>query len=94
MDASTKDRKTDTRELNIDEALEALSGLDPIVYREITNTDSDYKVGFNAEDVPELVATSSRMGLSSMEFVAVLTKIIQHQQKRIDQLEKQISQLE
>ena len=94
MDASTKDRKTDTRELNIDEALEALSGLDPIVYREITNTDGDYKVGFNAEDVPELVATSSRMGLSSMEFVAVLTKIIQHQQKRIDQLEKQISQLE
>jgi len=34
-------------------------------------------VGFVAEEVPELVATKDRKGLSSMDIVAVLTKVVQ-----------------
>jgi hypothetical protein len=36
-------------------------------------TPSDPRVGFIAEDVPDLVATSGRTTLSSLEIVAVLT---------------------
>jgi len=40
-------------------------------------------VGFIAEDVPELVATPNRKGLSSMDIVGVLTKVVQEQQNAI-----------
>ena len=38
-------------------------------------------VGFIAEDVPELVTTKDRKGLSPVDIVAVLTKVVQEQQK-------------
>ncbi len=43
-------------------------------------------MGFIAEDVPELVATKDRKGLSPMDIVAVLTKVVQRQQKEIEEL--------
>jgi hypothetical protein len=49
-------------------------------------------VGFIAEDVPELVATSDRQGLSAMDVVAVLTRVVQQQQQRIEELEARIAQ--
>jgi hypothetical protein len=42
-------------------------------------------LGFIAEDVPELVATNDRKGLSPMDMVAMLTKVVQEQQKFIQQ---------
>ncbi len=38
-------------------------------------------MGFIAEDVPDLIATKDRKGLSPMDIVAVLTKVVQEQQK-------------
>lgn len=40
-------------------------------------------VGFIAEDVPELVATKDRKGLSPMNSVTVVTTVIYGQQKTI-----------
>lgn len=48
-------------------------------------------VGFIAEDVPELVATGDRQGLSAMDIVAVLTKVVQAQQQRIDELKSPLT---
>jgi len=45
----------------------------------------DLHVGFIAEDVPEFVATSDRNGLESMDIVAVLTKVVQEQQKAMQE---------
>nr|MBC8182317.1 hypothetical protein [candidate division KSB1 bacterium] len=47
-----------------------------------------------AEDVPELVSTSDRKGLSPMDIVAVLTKVAQEQQKIIKNLAKRVEELE
>lgn len=41
-----------------------------------------------------LVATSDRKGLSSMDIVAVLTKVVQEQQKTIDAQQNKIDKLE
>ena len=46
------------------------------------------------EDVPELVATTDRQGLSTMDIVAVLTRIIQSQQQRIDELESRLDKID
>lgn len=40
-------------------------------------------MGFIAEDVPELVATKDRKGMSPMDVVAVLTKVVKEQQEAI-----------
>ena len=55
---------------------------------------SEHHVGFIAEDVPALVATSDRKSLSPMDVVAVLTKVVQEQQKTIDLLSARVKDLE
>jgi hypothetical protein len=51
-------------------------------------------VGFIAEDVPELVATKDRKGLSPMDIVAVLTKVVQDLKARNEVLEQRVLALE
>ena len=41
-----------------------------------------------AEDVPEIVASKGRDALSAMEMVALLTKVVQVQEKEIAELKK------
>jgi hypothetical protein len=50
-------------------------------------------LGFIAEDVPALVATEDRKALSPMDVVAVLTKVVQEQQKANDELKKTVDEL-
>jgi hypothetical protein len=54
----------------------------------------DKHVGFIAEDVPDLVATPDRKALSPMDIVALLTKVVQEQQKTIAELTEKVSRLE
>jgi hypothetical protein len=53
----------------------------------------EHHVGFIAEDVPDLVATADRKGMSAMDVVAVLTKVVQQQQKTIAELQAQMAEL-
>jgi hypothetical protein len=55
------------------------------------NDDAETYVGFIAEDVPELVANKDRTSLSPMDIVAVLTRVIQAQQARIEELEQRMA---
>ena len=50
--------------------------MEPVHYNYKNDLQESY-VGFIAEDVPGLVATSDRKGLSAMDIVAVLTKVMQ-----------------
>jgi hypothetical protein len=74
-------------------AADALAGLEPVTfaYRDVPG---DGRVGFIAEDVPELVATPGRQTLSALEIVAVLTKVVQDQQKAIAELTARLGALE
>jgi hypothetical protein len=55
---------------------------------------TDQHVGFIAEDVPDLVATPDRKGMSAMDVTAVLTKVVQEQQNLIQEYKKIISDLQ
>jgi hypothetical protein len=76
--ASSRDLKENIRSISTEEAVEALGSLDPVKYNYKTDQQDEY-VGFIAEDVPELVASKDRKGMSSMDVVAVLTKVVQEQ---------------
>ena len=89
---SSRKGKNDIRDLTLEEAQEALHMLAPIQYR--YKTSSELQLGFVAEDVPDLVATDTRESVSPMDFIAVLTKVLQEQQKVVEEQQKQLDELE
>ena len=88
-DASSRDLKDDIAALSLDDAVATLSGLETVTYKYKAEMD-DPRVGFIAEDVPEMVATNGRKGLAPMDIVAVLTKVVQQQQQDIEALKAQL----
>jgi hypothetical protein len=93
QNGSSRDIKQDIVDLNADEAMTTLRGLDPVKYAYKVDP-KEHHVGFIAEDVPDLVAAQDRKSLSPMDIVAVLTKVVQEQQKTIDKLTERLNQLE
>ncbi len=87
---SSKKDKENIADLTSEEALRVLAALEPVRFNYKVDSADEY-VGFIAEDVPDLVASRDRRGLSAMDIVAVLTKVVQAQQERIDQLEAQLT---
>jgi hypothetical protein len=95
-DASSRDYKENIQDITITstEAMKTLKGLQPVKYNFKRDPSKDVTVGFIAEDVPDLVATKDRKGLSPLEIVAVLTKVVQEQQELVAKLSARISELE
>jgi hypothetical protein len=87
--SSSIERKENIRELGPEDALQALSLLEPVRFNYKEDESEEY-VGFIAEHVPDLVATADRSGLAAMDIVAVLTSVVQEQQKRIEALEARL----
>lgn len=90
--ASSRDLKEDINELTTEQAVDALNGLQPVSYKYKADKE-DGHLGFIAEDVPDLVASKDRKGMSPMDVVAVLTKVLQEQQKVNEELRAEIEEL-
>jgi hypothetical protein len=80
--------------LKIQRKLETLADLSPVKFKYKADPEKAHHIGFIAEDVPELVATPDRKGLSSMDIVGVLTKVVQEQQQTILALAEKVKALE
>jgi hypothetical protein len=93
VDASSRQFKQDIQDLDRAAAFDALRSLQPVTFAYKSNP-TDQHVGFIAEDVPALVATPDRTGIAPMDIVGVLTKVVQEQQKTIDELRTRLDRLE
>ena len=91
-DASSRSLKENIRDLRAEDAQATLANLAPVRFNYKADRE-DECLGFIAEDVPTLVATKDRKGLSPMDVVAVLTKVVQEQQRTIDALRAEIDAL-
>jgi len=80
--ASSRSLKQQIRQLDAIDAEQALDQLQPVRYHYKSSPAEEY-IGFIAEDVPELVAMQDRKSLSSMDVVAVLTKVVQSQKAQL-----------
>ena len=87
--SSSRSSKENIQSLSAEQAAATLMALEPVVFNYRNEKGEDY-VGFIAEDVPDLVAMSDRAALSSMDIVAVLTRVVQEQQNKIKELEELI----
>jgi hypothetical protein len=92
QDGSSREIKRDIEALGSDEARTTLVALAPIKYASVFDP-ADRHLGFIAEDVPDLVATPDRKSLSPMDIVAVLTRVLQDQQRTVEAQEKLIAEL-
>jgi hypothetical protein len=91
--ASSRELKENIEVISSSEAFSTLENLEPVKYN-YKQDKKELHAGFIAEDVPELVATNSRKNISTMDIVAVLTKVVKEQQKVINQLNERIKKLE
>jgi len=91
--ASSREYKENIQSLPADKAIDALKDLNPVTFRYRDIPDQPH-VGFIAEDVPDLVASKDRKALSPMDIVAVLTRVVQEQNKTIEALSAKIDRLE
>jgi len=91
--ASSREYKKDIKKLSTQKALNALNQLDPVEFAYKVDSE-DRHVGFIAEDAPDLVASKDRKGMSPMDVVAVLTKVVQEQQQAITALSNRLAALE
>jgi hypothetical protein len=89
---SSRALKKDIAELDAEKAMAALDKLEPVEFV-FKNDPDEPHVGFIAEDVPELVATTDRRGVSSMDVVAVVTKVVKEQQRTINEQQQTIADL-
>ncbi len=90
-DNSSRAAKQDIEPITSEQARDTVRALQPMTYRYKVLPEEPY-AGFIAEDVPELVATSDRRSLAPMDFVAVLTKVVQDQDKQLGQQQQLIEQ--
>lgn len=90
--ASSRSLKENIHDLTVEEAISTMEALNVVRFNYLVQKDEEY-VGFIAEDVPELVANQGRKSLGSMDIVAVLTKVIQVQHLKINELSEQVSDL-
>ncbi len=88
---SSRAAKQDIEPITSDEARETVLALQPVGYRYRNELDERY-VGFIAEDVPELVATHDRKGLAPMDITAVLTKVVQDQDRMLQEQGRQLAE--
>ena len=90
--ASSRKYKTDIKQLTTEKALDTLTQLRPVEFAYKVDKEEKH-IGFIAEDVPALVASKDRKGMSSMDVVAVLTKVVQEQQKTVQEQRLIIAEL-
>jgi hypothetical protein len=91
VDGSSLEYKENVRTLSGEEALATLEGLDPVKFNYKADKSEEW-LGFIAEDVPELVATRDRKGMSPMDVAAVLTRVVQQQQETMLQQQKAVQE--
>ncbi len=81
--ASSRELKKDISYISDEEAMSALQGIKPVKYKYKVDNSQEEHLGFIAEDVPALVANQGRKTLSTMDLTAMLTKVVQEQQKML-----------
>ena len=77
----------------VEKAIETLQNLNPVEFS-YKATPSERHAGFISEEVPESLTTKERKAVSPMDIVAVLTKVVQEQQKTIAELSEKLKELE
>ena len=93
LEASSAALKDDVEPLVTDAAVTALSVLEPVSFRYIDDPGGTRRLGFIAEDVPEIIAQPTRDRIRTMDIVALLTAVVREHQRIITSLTADVAEL-
>lgn len=82
---SSRTKKDNIVDLASTKAATALRQLTPVEFVYKDDESAEQRVGFIAEDVPELVANGDRQSVPIMDVVALVTRVVKDQQQTIEQ---------
>lgn len=89
---STREVKRDIAPLDQGYAADLLDGLEPVRYRMLEDPDGDEHLGFVAEEVPHAIAGADHRTIHPGYIVAVLTRVVKEQQRRLNELTHRLEQ--
>lgn len=89
---SSRTIKHDIVDLSSRKASDALHQLTPVEFVYNDDESNEKRVGFIAEDVPELVAAKDRLSVPIMDVVALVTRVVKDQDRVNEQQQKTIDQ--
>lgn len=89
---SSRTLKTKIVDLDSARASAALRQLTPVEFVYKNDEAAESRVGFIAEDVPEIVADQDRMSVPIMDVLALVTRVVKDQQITIDDQKQTINQ--
>lgn len=92
VNASSREFKDKITDLSSDKASAALRQLTPVEFVYKDDTSADPRIGFIAEDVPDLIAEPERKSVPVMDVVAVLTKVVKDQDRQLQDQEQQLTE--
>lgn len=89
---STRTIKEDIEPLAAPEAAALLAALEPVRYRMIGDETREEHLGFIAEEVPDAISGPEHTAVANNHIVAVLTRVVKEQQRRLDELAHRLEQ--
>lgn len=84
INASSRSLKDQIVDLSSEKAAQAFEQLTPVEFIYKDDATAEKRVGFIAEDVPDLIAEPERKSVPVMDVVALVTRVVKDQQKTID----------
>jgi hypothetical protein len=90
--SSSRELKDRIVDLDSQKASEALRQLNPVEFVYKDDATGEGRVGFIAEDVPEIVANIDRKSVPVMDVVALVTRVVKDQQQTIDEQKKSLDE--
>ena len=91
---SSREEKKDISKLSLPQAQKLVEELDTVTFINKSGSDQTRRVGFIAEEVPDAFAGEGRRGVDYMGVAALLTKVVQQQQRQIADLSARLTALE
>lgn len=92
--ASSRALKHDIVDLDSQKASAALKQLTPVEFTYNDDATAEKRIGFIAEDVPDIVANKDRKSVPIMDVIALLTRVVKDQQQTIDRQQRRLEALE
>ena len=93
LESSSAALKDNVEPLVTDAAVTALSVLEPVSFQYVDDPRGTRRLGFVAEDVPEIIAEPTRDRIRTMDVVALLTAVVREQQRTIRSLVADVAEL-
>jgi hypothetical protein len=90
---SSLEFKENTETLSSKEAFNIIEKLEPVKFTFKNDPEKNLKMGFIAENVPDIASSKDHKNVKVMEIVSAMTKVVKEQQNTIESMSKEISEL-